>query len=116
MTKRENFIKKTTNTLIVGLHVEMIEEDGHFVAYCPALELSSYGKNADIARKRFEKELEIFFVETTRKGTLDKYLLKMGWTLRKKPVPQYIPPEIDIKDHLRRLTSSFTENVTIPVC
>ena len=111
MKKKENFIKKTPNTIIVGLHVKLVEEQGYFIAYCPALELSSYGKNVEIAKKRFEEEIAIFLTETERKGSLEKYLLKMGWTLRNKPIPQYTPPEINIGEY-----NSFTEDIAIPVC
>ncbi|MFC0876942.1 hypothetical protein ACE01N_10115 [Saccharicrinis sp. FJH2] len=114
MPKRENIIKQTTNTLTVELYVEIHEEDGYFVAYCPALELSSYGTDEVTAKKRFEKEVEIFFVEASQKGTLEKYLLKMGWTLRKKPVPKYTPPKFTAPKQIRR--TSFTEDVAIPVC
>ena len=111
MRKRKNFIEKTPNTITIGLHIKIIEEYGYFVAYCPALELSSYGKDLETAKKRFEEEIAIFLTETERKGTLEKYLLKMGWTLRNKPVPQYTPPEINIEEH-----NSFTEEIAIPVC
>jgi hypothetical protein len=114
MKRRENFIGQITDTLTVGLHVDIIEEDGCFVAYCQALELSSYGKDEETAKKRFIEEVKIFFTETGRKGTLEKYLLKMGWTLRKKPVPEYIPPEINITQQIKSRTS-FTENIAIPV-
>jgi hypothetical protein len=111
MKKRKDFIKKTPNAIIVGLHVKLVEEHGYFVAYCPALELSSYGKERETAKKRFEEEVAIFLTETERKGSLEKYLLKMGWTLKNKPIPQYTPPEIDIDEH-----NSFTEKISIPVC
>lgn len=114
MKKRKNFIERTPDTLTVGLHVDIIEEDGYFVAYCSALEISSYGKDQKTAQERFIEEVRIFFIETGRKGTLEKYLLKMGWTLRNKPIPEYTPPE---KTTFRQnILNSFTENVAIPVC
>ncbi len=114
MKKRKNRIEQTSNKLNIGLHVEIIEEEGYFVAYCPALELSSYGKEEQKAKERFINEVTIFFIEAEKKGTLEKYLLKMGWTLRKKPVPQYIPPEPN-SNMQPKSYSSFTENVAIPV-
>lgn len=113
MRRRENFIKQGTNILTVGLHIEIIEDHGYFVAYCPALELSSYGENEEIAKKRFIEEVAIFFDETEKKGTIEKCLLKLGWTLRKKPNPKYIPPKIHLNSNIY---NSFTENVTIPIC
>ena len=67
------------------LSVRLLNEGDYIVAYCPALELSSYGKNERDARKRFEEALNIFIEETERKGTLEKELLMLGWTLRLKP-------------------------------
>jgi len=114
MKKRENFIEGNKNTLTVGIQVEIREEEGYFIAYCPALELSSFAQDLDTAKKRFVDEVAIFIVETKRKGTLEKYLLKMGWTLREKPVPSYIPPKITIPPQLRQNT--FMEDIAIPVC
>ena len=113
MKRKNNFIQKITGTVTIGLHVDIIEEDGYFVAYCPALELSSYGKNEETAKKRFVEEVKIFFNETGRKGTLEKYLLKMGWTIKNKPTPEYTPPDNIAYSH--NIYNSFTENVAIPL-
>jgi predicted RNase H-like HicB family nuclease len=113
MKRRKDIIEQTTKTLTVSLHIDIKEEDGCFIAYCPALELSSYGKDKETAQKRFDEEVKIFFNETRRKGTLEKYLLKMGWTLKKKPIPEYTPPA-NLK-YPYNIHNSFTENVAIPV-
>ena len=113
MKRSKDIIKHTTKTLTVKLHVDIIEEDGCYIAYCPALELSSYGKDEETAQKRFVEVVEIFFNETRRKGTLEKYLLKMGWTLKKKPIPEYTPPANITYPH--KIHHSFIENVAIPV-
>ena len=84
MKKRKNFIEQKRNVLNIGLEVDIREEEGYFVAYCPALELSSFGRDEETAKRRFVEEVTIFMVETDRKGTLEKYLLKQGWTLTKK--------------------------------
>lgn len=68
-----------------------IAKDGdYFVAYCPALNLSSYGRTAQEATDSFKIDLEIFVEETGRKGTLEKYLLQNGWNLQ---LHNYTPPK-----------------------
>jgi len=114
MLGKKNYIKKTMDTITVGINVVIVQEENQLIAYCPALELSSYGDNIEQAKKRFEKEIEIFFEETSNRGTLEKYLLKLGWTLTQKPKPIYNPP-IDIKPHYPNPLSSFTERVAIPM-
>jgi hypothetical protein len=113
MFSKREFIKKSMNKIIVGLHLHLLKEGDYYIVYCPALELTSYGETEDIAKKRFDEEMSIFFNETNRKGTLEKYLLKMGWTLTQKPKPKYSPPE-HLHIPLNQL-NSFTERVSIPV-
>jgi len=65
-----------------------------FVAFCPALDLSGYGYTIEESKKSFEKNLEIFFEETIEKGTIYNVLLNLGWSLKKKPKYDFIPPDI----------------------
>ncbi len=67
------------------------EQDAQWVAYCPPLEVSSYGDTQAEATAAFEEALEIFFEETARRGTLELELIRLGWTLTQK---RYTPPEI----------------------
>lgn len=90
----KNIIERGPDYIIVQLKVMVSKEDDSFVAYCPALELSSFGDTPEDAQKAFKEALEIFIEETTDKGTFDKELLSLGWTLRKKPLPEYYPPEL----------------------
>ncbi|KXK54001.1 MAG: hypothetical protein UZ07_CHB004002639 [Chlorobi bacterium OLB7] len=59
------------------------------MAVCPALDVSSYGDTMEEAKNAFEEALEIFIEETVDRGTLEKELLRMGWTLSAK---EYRPP------------------------
>ena len=76
----------------VGVNVFILKEDDLFVAYCPALELSSYGETKDEAKESFKQAMHILIEDTQRKGTLEKLLLSLGWTLRLKPNVSYQPP------------------------
>ncbi len=105
------------NTITVEVQAELVKEGNYFVVYCPALELTSYGTSEELAKERFSTELKIFFEETAKKGTLEKLLLQLGWSLRKKPKPKYQPPEnIEIPHYLLEKTiGPFTERIAIPV-
>lgn len=114
MINKNDYINKSMDnkTINVGLNVVIFKEDEQFIAYCPALNLSSYGNSSEIAKKRFETELEIFFEETEKRGTLEKLLLQLGWALVKKPKPKYQPPKIK---YPYPKIESFTEHVAIPI-
>ena len=74
-----------------SVEVVLVKEGKQFVAYCPALELSSYGDTEAEAHAAFDEAMEIFISETTQKGSLEKFLLRLGWTLRKQ---DYTPPTL----------------------
>ncbi len=73
-----NTVSKNKNAINLNVQVILFEENGIWVAYCPALELSSCGDDDNDAKKTFEQEMRIFLKETDRKGTLERYLLKLG--------------------------------------
>lgn len=82
-------LSRVETTVSVG--VAFVREEDYVVAYCPALELSAYGKNEQSAKKAFEEALKIFLEETTKKGTLAKVLTKLGW---RKSIHTYEPPDL----------------------
>ena len=111
-------VKQTANNIIVNVDVFIVKDGKHYVAYCPALELSSYGKTEDEAEKAFTGHLDIFLEETHRKGTLERCLLKLGWVLQQKPEPSYKPPIPDYhkyQDIVRRNGKINTERFAMPV-
>ncbi|MFA5086564.1 MAG: hypothetical protein WC468_03205 [Candidatus Paceibacterota bacterium] len=73
----------------VVLHVSIFKEGKHFIAYAPSLDLSASGSSVKQAQKRFEEVADIFFEETSRKGTLEKVLKSLGW---KKAEKEWLPP------------------------
>ncbi len=86
------------------------------MSYCPALELSSFGKDEDDAKQGFEEALNIFIDELHKRGTLEKVLLNLGWSLRKLPTASFVPPEGKyLKSPPSRMNKSFNEKVLIPV-
>ena len=114
----KNTLQKDRNSLNVNVEVALFQEDGIWVAYCPALEVSSYGDEKHEAKEAFEEAMQIFLSETERKGTLEKYLLKLGWQLQQKPKPIYNQPYLSIQGNRRLLKKSpqiYNERVAIPV-
>jgi hypothetical protein len=72
-----------------SLPVSIIKEGKKFIAYTPALDLSTSGKNQKEARERFVEAVQIFVEELVEMGTLDQVLSNMGW---KKFQKQWQPP------------------------
>lgn len=62
-----------------SLPVSFLKEGKYFVAYTPALDISTSGKTFEEAKKRFGEVVVIFFEELLQKGTLDKVLTELGW-------------------------------------
>lgn len=73
------------------LQVSFLKEGKRFVAYSPALDLSTSGKNLKEAKKHFEEIVDIFLEELVKMGTLEEVLLNLGW---QKKDNNFIPPMI----------------------
>lgn len=80
------------NKIQFSLSTLIIKEGKSFVAYSPALDLSTVGDTFDEAKNRFEEAVEIFFEETQAKGTLEEALKELGW--QKDNNKCYQPPVI----------------------
>lgn len=63
----------------ITLTVTFYREGKKFIAYNPALDLSTCGDTQEQAKIRFEQMLQIFLEETSKMGTLDDVLLECGW-------------------------------------
>jgi len=85
------------------LSVIFIREGKRFVAYAPAIDLSTSGRNFEEAKRHFEEAAEIFFEEISRKGTLNDALLDLGWAKQRNT---WQPPMV---------VSQGLETITIPV-
>ena len=73
------------------LPVTIFREGGSFVAYTPALDLSSVGKTKVVARKMLAESVEALFEELTESGNLDIVLMELGWT---KVRGSLVPPQV----------------------
>lgn len=75
----------------LNLPVSFIRESDQFVAYTPALDLSTSGATLEDAKKNFNEAVELFFDEIVAMGTLEDVLLDLGW---KKQENSFIPPVV----------------------
>ena len=66
-------------SLKFNLPVSFIKEGKSYIAYTPALDLSTCADTYEKAKDRFEEIVNIFFEEIKEKGTLEDVLLGLGW-------------------------------------
>jgi len=87
----------------IQLPVSILKEGERYIAYTPALDLSTSGRSQKEVKKRFGEAVEIFFEELVEAGTLDDALATLGWRKVKR---QWTPPKV---------VSQRSETVRIPV-
>lgn len=87
----------------VTLQVSIVKQGKQFIAYSPALDLSTSGKNLREAQKRFSEIIDIFFEEIAKKNTMEEVLHDLGWVKVKK---NWEPP---------RIVSQKSFHVSVPV-
>jgi hypothetical protein len=99
------------NTINVNLAMIAFEEDNCNVVYCPALDLSGYGKTENEARESFETTSSEFFSYTSHKKTFLNVLKEMGWSVKRKGKPM-IPPTmqhlLERNDNFNRIFNNFS--------
>ena len=67
-----------------NLPVTILKEKKRYVAYTPALDLSTSGTSYDQVKERFGEIVHIFFEELIKNNTLEKVLGDMGWVKMQK--------------------------------
>ena len=75
-----------------------MKEKKSFIAFSPALDLSTCGKTFEQAKKNFSEALEIFFEECLAMGTLKEVLESCGW--EKDPKNGWEPPSYIGEDRI----------------
>lgn len=68
----------------ISLPVSLLKEGKSYVAYTPALDLSTCGKTLAEAERMFKEVVELFFEELHRMGTLNETLTALGWVKIKR--------------------------------
>ena len=59
--------------------VNVLKEGKKFVAYTPALDLSTVGDSLEEVKCNFEEAVNLFFEETVEMGTLEQAMEELGW-------------------------------------
>lgn len=78
-------------TLQANLPVTILREDEQFVAYTPALDLSTSGATLEQSQSRLAEAVAVFFEECHNRGTLEAVLADLGWS---KHHNQLTPPVV----------------------
>lgn len=73
----------------------LFKEDGSFVVYCPALDLSAYGDTEDDTKKAFEEVLSLNMEYMMNKGTFFEDLKSHGWKIKGKKQRKIKAPTFD---------------------
>lgn len=71
------------------LSVTFLKEGKQFIAYSPALDLSTCGKTLEEARRRFAEASLLLLQELHRRGSTEEVLTGLGW---KKGRESFTPP------------------------
>lgn len=117
----ENKISRKSHGFEIVLDVCLFEDEGNYIAHCPALDISSYGTSEDEAQELFNEAVTIFLDEVEKKGTLENVLLDLGWQLKRKPKVDYRPPIHDIthtkqfQQYCGKANTHFNTTLTLPV-
>ena len=88
-----DFITKQKNgDYRVKVSVVQFKEDGVFIVYCPALDLSGYGNSDREAKQSFKTVLLEYIRYADKKGTLNDDLKAQGWVRTKPRGASMVPP------------------------
>ena len=121
--KFSGIISHGDTDIIVNLQMYLFKENGSFIVYCPALDLSAYGDTEDYTKKAFEETLNINFEYMMNKGTFFDDLKKHGWKIKGKKQRKIKAPTFDEmlkrSDALQDIThnkdyTKYTQGVSIP--
>lgn len=86
-----------------ALPVSILKEGDSFIAYTPALDLSTSGDTFEDAQKNFDEAVNIFFEELIEMGTTNEVLEGLGWQKQNNIL---IPPVV---------VANQTESFSIPL-
>jgi len=97
----------TGDKVDMNLSVIIFEEDGVSIYYCPALDISGYGKTEKEASESLKVVISEYFDYTVKKKTLKADLISLGWQLRKSIKKKITAPAIstllETNDNFKRI-------------
>lgn len=90
----------------LSLSVYFMKEGGAYVAYSPALDLSTCAETFEKAQKRFNEIVGIFFKELVKTGTLEEVLVDLGWRQGKDT---WMPPTVVAHQSIWRFCLRYSD-------
>lgn len=93
----------------VELEVAAFKDGDSYIAYCPALDFSAYGKTLREAQKSFAESVVFFLEEMEESNRLNDYLLSLGWKLQRVPKAEYEPPTLN-QPFMKRMLDKLMKN------
>jgi hypothetical protein len=91
--------------LKISLPITIFKEGKSYVAYSPALDLSTSASTYVKAQSRFLEAAELFFEELAEMGTLDAVLTGLGW---QKLKTNWNPP-IVVSNYVQPINLSYAQ-------
>lgn len=79
------------HTFSYQLPIVITKQGRRFVAYTPALDLSTSGGSKRDVQKKFVEMVQLFFEEIVQAGTADEVLAELGW---QKVRRRWNPPQV----------------------
>ena len=86
--------KHQLNDFTFNVPVQFFQQGDVYVAYTPALDLSTYGSNKKEAQVSFTESIQTFFSSFDDVRELGQVLESLGWQKRKTT---WQPPKIDVQ-------------------
>ncbi len=113
----KNYIKTDGRDSVIELQLSVLvfQQDEYFVAYCPSLELSSYGDSIQDAKDGFDDVMQNYIEDSQKRGTLHDDLIAHGWKINVDNDKNAEPPqmvELNIPGGL--LKKQFNESWSVP--
>jgi predicted RNase H-like HicB family nuclease len=78
-----------------NLSMYIFKEEGSFIIYCPAFDLSAYGDTEEQAKKSFQEIFAITIKYEIENNTLIEDLKRHGWKIKRKPEVEIKSPSLD---------------------
>lgn len=101
------FKNKSVN---VNLNLYLFKEDGSFIVYCPALDMSAYGDSEEHAKKSFVDVFEISVKYMLNKNTMRDDLIHHGWQVKSMKQRRIKAPSFDKMLNSNKIFREILEN------
>jgi predicted RNase H-like HicB family nuclease len=115
----KNYIKTDglDNVLELQLNVLVFQQGDYYVAYCPSLNLSSYGDTIEEAKIGFDEVMEAYLEDCKENGSLHEDLIRNGWNVNIQNHKKAEPPAmVELNIPAGSLRQQFNENWSVPIC